>query len=260
MPIVKPNYTQFPNELLDKYMRDLSGSEFKVISLIIRKTFGFQDKYGKRKTCDKISISQIMEFAGISKPIAISAVRVLEEKHNLIRSVKKHKSTTEYHIVFESEEILQNDCRVKKLNPSGKETLPNSGKSGKETLHTKESNINKLTKEKKPALRRIISDRITEETSQYTKEPIDWKAGRINKALKNIEENLLLLPEENRLDSLNLRIENLKNRAANDKGFFWAFTILKLAACWEELGLSGHKKTGIDTKLRDEILERHGIK
>lgn len=146
MPIAKPNYTQYPNELLDKHMRNMSGSEFKVISLIIRKTFGFEDKYKQRKTYDKISISQIMEFTGISKPIAISAVKVLEEKHNLIRSVKKHKSTTEYHIVFEKEYsngTLTNDDKVKNLYPSGKETLPKNNKSGKEFLHTKESDINK---------------------------------------------------------------------------------------------------------------------
>jgi hypothetical protein len=55
-------------------MSELSGTAWKILCLIIRKTIGFQNKSG-----DFIDYGQISDFTGISSPNAISdAIRELE--------------------------------------------------------------------------------------------------------------------------------------------------------------------------------------
>jgi len=86
-----PEYTQFPDELLDHVMPYLSGAEWKVLSYIIRKTFGW------KKERDHISTSQlergvrerasgkiIDRGTGLSRPTIRAAVRSLEEKRLII--------------------------------------------------------------------------------------------------------------------------------------------------------------------------------
>lgn len=51
--IETPNYTQTPNIYLDELMSELTGSEFKVLMYITRRTFGFS------KRSDNISLNQI---------------------------------------------------------------------------------------------------------------------------------------------------------------------------------------------------------
>lgn len=58
--IPKPNYTQIPNVILD-HMADMTNAEFRVITAIARKTFGWQ------KTTDMISLSQLCELTGLSR-------------------------------------------------------------------------------------------------------------------------------------------------------------------------------------------------
>lgn len=54
MPISSPNYTQFPDELLDFYMAQVSDSEWRVLCYIVRHTFGFGKKV------DAISYKQFL--------------------------------------------------------------------------------------------------------------------------------------------------------------------------------------------------------
>ena len=58
-----PNSTQTPNVILDEWMPVLSGPEFKIISLLVRQTIGFQlDKEtGRRKDRDWLNIKQIIK-------------------------------------------------------------------------------------------------------------------------------------------------------------------------------------------------------
>ncbi len=44
-----PHFTMYPNKIIDELMADMSGAEFKVISVIARKTFGWH------KQTDRIS-------------------------------------------------------------------------------------------------------------------------------------------------------------------------------------------------------------
>jgi phage replication O-like protein O len=68
-------------------MKELSGSEFKVIMAILRKTLGWH------KWADYISISQIMEATGLSNRQSINCVNSLEKK-GFIRTKKSKRRTT----------------------------------------------------------------------------------------------------------------------------------------------------------------------
>jgi len=95
MSIQSPNYTQYPNEILDKWMSILSGPEFKVISCICRKTFGWS------KSKDKISLSQIIEMTGLSRQGALNAISKLE-KHDIIICNHGQGKTNEYCIKIDT--------------------------------------------------------------------------------------------------------------------------------------------------------------
>lgn len=95
MKEITPNHTQIPNEYLDNYMAELSGAEWKCLSYLARRTFGFQ------KRADKISISQFQngmkdkngkqldKGTGLSNRVVIASLKKLE-KIGLITSTKKN--------------------------------------------------------------------------------------------------------------------------------------------------------------------------
>jgi hypothetical protein len=55
-----PNFTQYPNEILDNWMPHLSGNQTKIINVFVRQIYGYHKDY------DKISIRQISQKTGIS--------------------------------------------------------------------------------------------------------------------------------------------------------------------------------------------------
>jgi phage replication O-like protein O len=67
-------YTQVPNALCDEIQRQLSGSEFKILMTVWRKTVGWH------KVSDRIPISQLMELTGLSNRVVIAAGRSLARK------------------------------------------------------------------------------------------------------------------------------------------------------------------------------------
>jgi hypothetical protein len=54
-----PNFTQYPNEILDEWMPHLSGNQTKIMNVFVRQIYGFHKEY------DKISIRQISQKTGI---------------------------------------------------------------------------------------------------------------------------------------------------------------------------------------------------
>jgi len=69
-----------PKAICDIHMRDLSGAEFKVLSLIARKTFGAD------KETEAIGYTEICEFTGLTRQTAIRAIRSLINKDLIGRS------------------------------------------------------------------------------------------------------------------------------------------------------------------------------
>ena len=82
----KPTFTQVPDEVFDELMPRLSGSEFKVLMYIVRRTFGF------KKDSDTISLTQMTDGiktrdgrqldrgCGLARSTAVTALTGLIEK------------------------------------------------------------------------------------------------------------------------------------------------------------------------------------
>ena len=72
--ILVPGAFQVPNEVGDEgWLKELSGSEVKVLLYIIRKTFGYNRIAG-----DRIPLSQIMGGTGLARQSALTAIATLE--------------------------------------------------------------------------------------------------------------------------------------------------------------------------------------
>lgn len=92
-----PQYTQFPDDLLDQVMAKVSPAEWKVISYIVRHTFGY------KRDADAISIRQMTDGVvrqdgtrldhgtGLSRRGIINAVQSLQEKGILVVAKRRHE-------------------------------------------------------------------------------------------------------------------------------------------------------------------------
>ncbi len=69
--------TQVPNSLFDTQLSHLTHSELKVYLYIIRQTYGWKLKNGKRKQRDRISYGQFQQKTGVSKRILSTVVQSL---------------------------------------------------------------------------------------------------------------------------------------------------------------------------------------
>jgi phage replication O-like protein O len=102
MRVLIPNSTQIPDILLDLWMAELSGSEFKVLLYIARRTYGFGKEW------DTISLNQIsngikkrdgtvLDYGtGVSRASVIRALNTLESKRIIIRQTNKRGDSREY--------------------------------------------------------------------------------------------------------------------------------------------------------------------
>lgn len=110
-----PQGTIVPDDVFDKLMKHLTDIELRVLLYIIRRTFGF------KKESDNISLKQIVhgiktqdgrvldEGAGVSKPSAIKAARLLEAKGIISKqsnySQERGDEATTYALRFRSEPV-----------------------------------------------------------------------------------------------------------------------------------------------------------
>jgi phage replication O-like protein O len=74
-----PNYTQIPNDILDN-INKFTHTEFKIISFMCRKTFGWHKKR------DRIAYSQLTEGTGLGRTTVIRDVKRLISKGFLRQS------------------------------------------------------------------------------------------------------------------------------------------------------------------------------
>lgn len=146
--VAPPNYTQIPNEIIDKWMRDLSGLQFKIIICICRKTFGWH------KDKDKISVSQLEEMTGSSWRRMFNAVKDLE-KVGMITVTRTSGKASEFSIKVASIETTPDKMSrglhdkmsgvpIDKMSPtkeSFKETLQKK-KEGEADASTLEAPVN----------------------------------------------------------------------------------------------------------------------
>ncbi len=85
-PQLEDGYTRVANEILEALISHrLSGQEYQVVLLIIRKTFGFG------KLCDLISMGQIAAATGINRAKVASLLKGLYAK-NILGVTQKDNS------------------------------------------------------------------------------------------------------------------------------------------------------------------------
>jgi phage replication O-like protein O len=78
-PQTENGYTQLANELLEQLCKPgINGSEFRVLLLVIRKTYGF------KKKSDRISLTQFQNYTGMKRAQAVETIKSLRDKRILI--------------------------------------------------------------------------------------------------------------------------------------------------------------------------------
>ncbi|MCC7106242.1 MAG: hypothetical protein IT307_13955 [Chloroflexi bacterium] len=111
-----PNGTIVPDDVFDVLLPHLSDIELRVLLYLIRRTFGF------KKDSDDISLRQIVQGittrdgrvldrgAGVSKPSAVKAARLLEAKGIIVRrsnsSPEKGDEASTYALRFKGDPVL----------------------------------------------------------------------------------------------------------------------------------------------------------
>lgn len=199
-PFSKPTYTQFSNDAIDTVMREVSPNAWKIITVAIRKTYGWH------KQADTISYSQFIELTGISSRATISsAIKEVLEKGILLR--RENGNSYEYEL--NRDYMVQKSNQYRNCTDTSTETVPIEPKNGTETVHTKES-----IKENKEISAKAETHDFLEElrerkpepkkpTLEKTNLPIDWvivSGGKVKK------ENL----EASRRDTIRDRLETWK--------------------------------------------------
>jgi hypothetical protein len=121
-----PNFTQYPNEILDEWMPHLSGNQTKIMNVFVRQIYGYHKEY------DRISIRQISQKTGISISKVFKDVKSLISIGciKILKKGDKHNSHL-YQILNITEELPQREHskRNKGVTPEGTGCYPigNSG-------------------------------------------------------------------------------------------------------------------------------------
>ncbi len=113
-----PNTFQCPNDLVDHWMPHLKEGELKVLLVIIRKTLGWH------KIRDKISISQLMQFTGMSRPSVIDSSDSLASKGIIIKETlgKEGSQETYYELVITQDSNYSYQSKIN--TPPSKKSEP----------------------------------------------------------------------------------------------------------------------------------------
>ncbi len=118
MPFRRPTTTPTPDEIFDEWVHQLKHSELLVLLYIVRRTFGFRDRYGEVKNGDTISLRQFHEGivtkggrrldhgCGVRNKTSITQALKRLEELGLIRvqrseSEDKGNETTWYALAFQ---------------------------------------------------------------------------------------------------------------------------------------------------------------
>lgn len=74
-------YTMIPNKVFDELLQELTGSELKLLLIILRQTIGWKNqRTGKRKIWDRINQYQFKQKTGLSKRIITTSLQSLIDK------------------------------------------------------------------------------------------------------------------------------------------------------------------------------------
>lgn len=112
-------YTKIPNVLIDQFLPTLTGSEWLIITIIIRKSIGFQ------KNGDTISLSQFEKSTGLARNTVKDALDGIIKKG----LVSKSKSGNSFRYAIDQEYLLnrQNLTLSNNYNENSIEIDPDEG-------------------------------------------------------------------------------------------------------------------------------------
>lgn len=163
MGIQTPNYTQIPNEFLDKWVKELSGSSVKVFLSICRNTLGWHERRSR------MADSRLMQATGIkSKETLYEAVKELIEKELVIKEVSGSgmSAKTYYEIQWDGKRPNESNG-TESVPENGTETVPMNGT---ETVHNERKEIKEKDKETSvaKATNPFLHDLVTHYKLQYT--------------------------------------------------------------------------------------------
>ena len=135
-----PHFTMYPNIILDEYMEDMSGAEFKVISVIVRKTFGWH------KDRDVISYSQIQSISGLSTNAIKKAIVELKKKDLLVvkRTGRGKGIRTSYELNMSENDTI--DLPIISENDIKKSSIVSKNDTTKESIKDKKIKENEAIK------------------------------------------------------------------------------------------------------------------
>src|SRR5882757_2068578 len=122
-----PNYTQVPNDFLDKWLPELGLAETKVLLVIFRKTFGWH------KVGDQISLTQLQKLTGLERRHVTKAIKKLLERNLIIKKVSGPKGTQVTYYELSVEEDSNNFTQCPNDTPPSVLKTPT-----KETIQKKE--------------------------------------------------------------------------------------------------------------------------
>ena len=128
--VPSPNYTQSPNVYFDEWLKDINSlAELKVVSVIIRHTFGWH------KQDAALGTTELMELTGLSRVSVVDGVKRALEDGYIVRKTDGVRGLSTFRISVEmtGKESIPDDL------PTGKESIPVTGKesiplTGKESL------------------------------------------------------------------------------------------------------------------------------
>ena len=90
-PQKENGYTAIANELLEKiYHLPINGSEFRILLMVARKTYGYNKKY------DTISLSQLSAGTGLNRPNVCKTIKSLVVKRLLIKTKNSYSLRKNY--------------------------------------------------------------------------------------------------------------------------------------------------------------------
>ncbi len=153
-PQKEKGHTGIANEILENlYNQPLSGSEFRIILLVLRKTWGWQKKE------DKISLSQIVTDTKLSRKQVCEVINKLVTKRLLFKN-KKHINSYVFNKKYNEWLVTEKKLggysyrKVNKELPNGKQIVTDTKpKVVTDTKHTKEK---KETIQKKLIQKKLV--------------------------------------------------------------------------------------------------------
>lgn len=137
-PQLENGYTQIANEIVERLSYPgINGSEYRVLLLVIRKTYGFKKKQ------DRISLTQFQKFTLMERKQAVETIKSLLEKKILLKQGGVFMFNKNYHEWVVGKRPLATGSGQKTTIASGQKPTKSSGQ--KPTHKRKKETITKET-------------------------------------------------------------------------------------------------------------------